>query len=135
MKSFIIAGLLVVTAAGAIPLPMPPAIKPAVHYKAAVVPKQASQLATHAAVIAQPPGTVLSWTGITNSCYIVMGSTNLVSWYFRTNQPLGSASVFVPQLPGAAMEVYRIYTALQATDGSFYVQYMGSLTNGTPPTP
>ena len=75
------------------------------------------------------PGMTLTWQPPTNACYIVQASTNLQDWYYKTNALLTATSVFIPQAPDIPAEFYRAYTALQAQDGSFYVQNLGVLTN------
>ena len=127
------------TAATLVPPPPPPipvASAPKAKTKPLLSPRQASvaavagkpmvKTASAALIVVPPPSIGLIWDTYTNAQVIIVGSTNLSTWYFKTNVAIGVNSVRFPA--SQQQEFFRAYATLYLTDG-FWVDSLEVLTN------
>jgi len=76
-----------------------------------------------------PPGIILSWDAPPGACYVIQATTNLQTWYWKTNVPLTATNIFIPQTPGVNAEFYRARTCLPNCAGSFTLGDLSVFTN------
>jgi hypothetical protein len=101
--------------------------------KVLLSPKQTSLLSTGKPmlrvvklVIVVPTTVEISWGTYTNAQVIIVGSTDLSTWYFKTNVPIGINSVSVPA--SQSQEFFRAYVTVSTATG-FWVDSVNVLTN------